>query len=159
MRVCGCDEYRIGIAGDAVTKQSHYSGVAQVTRHLQPRIHTFIDSREGGLEHDVQHRHRNGELNLKDVMSRAGEGDQAEELECTTHLHCARPTAAATKNQAVDEHGLVGFVCMHGIPVRGLFCNMPTHEQFSYYLLALSRLEEHTSEVRPPCSPCSATTS
>lgn len=39
-------------------------------------------------------------------------------------------------------------VCMHGIPLLGLFCNMPTPEQFLYYLLILKILVEQGCPVK-----------
>jgi hypothetical protein len=41
----------------------------------------------------------------------------------------------------------VGMVCMHGIPLLGLFCNMPAPEQFVFYLLMLKILADQGCAV------------
>ncbi|PSC67275.1 hypothetical protein C2E20_9052 [Micractinium conductrix] len=70
-------------------------------------------------------------------------GEEAEEEEaaaavaagsaptCATQLHCSRTTAGA--HAKLDYHGIVGLVCMHIIPLLGLFLAMPTYEQHYYY--------------------------
>jgi hypothetical protein len=131
---------------DANTKLSRYKNTATASQGLHPLIHTYFDGTGGGLEADVQARFRECTLNLKDVMSSAGrnldeDGSPAEADQCSTHLHCARPTAPSTATHHMcDVMGVVGWVCVHGIPLNGMFCNMPSFEQFSYYLLALARL-------------------
>lgn len=50
---------------------------------------------------------------------------------CATQLHCSRTTAGA--HAKLDYHGIVGLVCMHIIPLLGLFLAMPTYEQHYYY--------------------------
>ena len=84
-----------------------------------------------------------GQLNLqavvKDLPSNAAADARSEgACECQTSLHCARADSAATG--ACDVHGVVGAVCMHGLPVREVFCDLRTPEQFAYYLLMLDHL-------------------
>ncbi len=43
--------------------------------------------------------------------------------------------------------GVVGWVCTHGVPLQGLFTNMPTPEQFAFYLLGLERLVAVTDRL------------
>jgi hypothetical protein len=129
-----------------VTKTCHFANVATATRHLQPRLSTYLNHTEGGFEADVQARHRAGQLNLKAVMGTPSrpraEGDGADEADpeqCAVNMHCARPSASRSSN-ICDIMGVVGWCCSHGIPLRRLFCNMPTHEQYCYYLLSLQQL-------------------
>lgn len=134
--------YTWAVMADADTKLSHYEGTASATRHIPARLNTYINGSAGGLDNDVQGRHSQGRLNLKDVMSSAGrpvgEGDgEVDEEQCSARLHCSRASVVASAKQPCDIHGLFGWVCPHGIPLRGMFCNMPTAEQFCYYLLSL----------------------
>lgn len=62
---------------------------------------------------------------------------QGDEEERCANLHCSRPTVDNTDSTACDQHGLVGGVCSHGIPLLGLFTWMCTPEQFAFYLLLL----------------------
>ncbi len=71
-------------------------------------------------------------------------GDDADT--CTTSLHCARPSAASSGG--VDVHGLVGAVCTHGVPVRGSFIDLRTHEAFSYYIIMFATLTPLLHTVR-----------
>ena len=71
----------------------------------------------------------------------------ADERECSTALSCSRPESKAPPGSC-DIFGVVGMVCMHGIPLLGLFCNMPTPEQFLYYLLILKILVEQGCPVK-----------
>jgi hypothetical protein len=49
----------------------------------------------------------------------------------------------------MDEHGVMGFCCAHGIPAKGLFISMPTPEQFMYYDIALQvRTTNHDLEPK-----------
>lgn len=47
-----------------------------------------------------------------------------------------------------DVHGVVGAVCMHTVPLRGMFCDMLTPEQFAYYLHLLSALVTERPELQ-----------
>ncbi|KAL6749972.1 hypothetical protein V8C86DRAFT_2826587 [Haematococcus lacustris] len=71
-----------------------------------------------GLEGEVQSRYKSGRLSLNHLI-----GD------------------------TVSVHGLVGFCCCHGVPSLGLFCNMPTPEQFAFYLLALTAIMAYSCKV------------
>jgi hypothetical protein len=134
------------VCGDAVTKVCHFGNVASATQEIEPSIDTYLNKAEGGFEATIQARHKAGQLHLKAVMATpnraraAGEGeDEADPELCAVNLHCARPSAAKANNTC-DIMGVVGYCCSHGIPLRQLFCNMPTNEQYCYYLLSLQQL-------------------
>lgn len=59
--------------------------------------------------------------------------------ECSASLHCSRPEAPAAKGPC-DVHGMVGAVCSHCNPLRGMFMDMHGSEQFIYYLVLLVAL-------------------
>lgn len=145
--------YRRAVMADGNTKLSHYSKAATATRDIPSSTHTYFDSREGGLEHEVQNMHSSGKLSLKGVIPQQGRQERDEVAhdlghgKCTTNLHCARLSAAASANKPCDIHGVVGWCCSHGIPLRGVYCNMPTPEQFCFYLLSLGRLTKQCSEL------------
>ncbi|KAJ9512251.1 hypothetical protein QJQ45_012812 [Haematococcus lacustris] len=139
------EDYKLCLCGDAVTKLSNYSGVGQATTAIQPHLNSHLDSKppplpnhSGGLEYDVQHRFKAGTLSLPHLLGTAASGpDDTEQADCSSSLSCSRPEVS-NKSGPVSIFGLVGFCCCHGVPALGLFCNMPTPEQFAFYLLALT---------------------
>ncbi len=80
-------------------------------RRLAPAAHTF---------------HAPGEWSLQSVLWLY--------LRCC--LPCCRPQSEH-KGGPVDVYGVVGAVCVHGVPCKDVFVDMPMPEQFSYYLLIL----------------------
>ncbi|KAL6763391.1 hypothetical protein V8C86DRAFT_292299 [Haematococcus lacustris] len=139
------EDYKLCLCGDAVTKLSSYSGVGQATTAIQPHLNSHLDCKppplpnhSGGLEYDVQHRFKAGTLSLPHLLGTAASGpDDTEQADCSSSLSCSRPEVS-NKSGPVSIFGLVGFCCCHGVPALGLFCNMPTPEQFAFYLLALT---------------------
>ncbi|KAL6753829.1 hypothetical protein V8C86DRAFT_2718082, partial [Haematococcus lacustris] len=109
---------------------------------IQPRISTYVDIGLDGLDEVVQRRHAAGQLNLAYSMSG---GDQGVDHSCLAQLSCSRPTAAKAAARGIDIYGVVGATCCHGVPARGLFCDMRTPEQFTYYLLLLERALLHVT--------------
>lgn len=79
------------------------------------------------------------------VAAAAGEGDPDAEA-CTSHLHCARPSAVASGG--LDVFGIVGAVCAHVSPVRGSFMDLLTHEAYGYYIIMFSNVLPLLNRVR-----------
>ncbi|KAL6750001.1 hypothetical protein V8C86DRAFT_2545091 [Haematococcus lacustris] len=153
------DGYIHAICADACTKPSSYAGVAKATWGIQQHTDTYMD--RNGLEGTVQHMHSMQQLDLKGAFAQAAREAAAGEAavpggaqatgeaaptsavgtdahDCSASLSCARlGTSNITAGQPCAVRGVVGFVCCHGVPLMGLYCNMPTAEQFVYYLLAL----------------------
>ncbi|KAL6752839.1 hypothetical protein V8C86DRAFT_2744567 [Haematococcus lacustris] len=132
------DNYPVAICTDAMTKLNHHAGCGKASRDIQPRLNSHIDARqqEEGFDWEVERRFKEDQLNLQYSMAGAGADDV---YTCASSLSCSRPTASCAK-RSCDITGLCGFVCCHGVPALGLFCNMRTPEQFTYYLLGLERL-------------------
>jgi hypothetical protein len=151
------EEYRRAVMADAVTKLSHYRKTAAATSHLEPRVTTYMDHKAGGFQAAVQERHSQGQLNLKAVMSTPSNNaagrdpapEEADAEQCSASLHCARPSAASSSsaNQMCDIMGVMGWCCAHGIPLRSLFCDLLTNEQFCYYLLSLEQLVSQGNQL------------
>ncbi|KAJ9525459.1 hypothetical protein QJQ45_003135 [Haematococcus lacustris] len=132
------DNYPVAICTDAMTKLNHHAGCGKASRDIPPRLNSHIDARqqEEGFDWEVERRFKEEQLNLQYSMAGAGADDVHT---CASSLSCSRPTASCAK-RSCDITGLCGFVCCHGVPALGLFCNMRTPEQFTYYLLGLERL-------------------
>ncbi|KAJ9509954.1 hypothetical protein QJQ45_011447 [Haematococcus lacustris] len=126
----------------AVSKLSSYSGVGQATTAIQPHLSSHLDC--NGLEGDVQRRFKSGELSLNHLLGTTAGGPHDDD--CATNLSCSRPEVSS-RSGPVSVHGLVGFCCCHGVPALGLFCNMPTPEQFAFYLLALTAVMAFSCRV------------
>ncbi|GIL61146.1 hypothetical protein Vafri_15552 [Volvox africanus] len=134
------DTFRLSVSMDAVTKLSHYTSCDQASSHLQPHITKFF----GPVDKKVESLHAAGCLNLRHTLNghnglEASSKTAEEVLACRSSLHCVRSDASAL-GSIVDIHGVCGAVCMHTVPLRGLFCDLRTSEQFSYYLHMLEYL-------------------
>ncbi|KAL6757317.1 hypothetical protein V8C86DRAFT_2626627, partial [Haematococcus lacustris] len=136
------DGYNYCLCGDAVSKLSSYSGVGLATTAIQPHLSSHLDC--NGLEVDVQRRFKSGELSLNHLLGTTAGGPHDDD--CATNLSCSRPEVSS-RSGPVSVHGLVGFCCCHGVPALGLFCNMPTPEQFAFYLLALTAVMAFSCSV------------
>lgn len=132
---------------DATVKCCHYESCGTASRNIAPRMNTYFeaaDQRVGDLI-------REGSFNLAAVSGRGGAGgveggedgvERGGDEHCTgTTLVCGWPDSSSADGAVpVDRHGIVGAVCRHGIPLRGLFTDLRTPEQFSYYLVLLEDL-------------------
>ncbi|KAL6759584.1 hypothetical protein V8C86DRAFT_2571545, partial [Haematococcus lacustris] len=116
------DNYPVAICTDAMTKLNHHAGCGKASRDIQPRLNSHIDARqqEEGFDWEVERRFKEEQLNLQYSMAGAGADDVHT---CASSLSCSRPTASCAK-RSCDITGLCGFVCCHGVPALGLFCNM-----------------------------------
>lgn len=56
--------------------------------------------------------------------------------QCSTRLSCAR--TKSKEGALYDQHGIVGAVCIHGVPLEGAFCDLRGHENFVYYMVGTS---------------------
>ncbi|KAL6753758.1 hypothetical protein V8C86DRAFT_437902 [Haematococcus lacustris] len=140
--LCAPTPYPVAFSIDAVQKFCHFKSAGLASHAIQPRISTYVDIGLDGLDGVVQRRHAAGQLNL--AYSMAG-GDQGVDHSCSAQLSCSRPTAAKAAARGIDIYGVVGATCCHGVPARGLFCDMRTPEQFTYYLLFLERALPHAT--------------
>ncbi|KAJ9513747.1 hypothetical protein QJQ45_015496, partial [Haematococcus lacustris] len=111
------------------------------TTAIQQHLNSHLDS--SGLEGEVQSRYKSGRLSLNHLIGDTG--GQPDD-DCATNLSCSRPEVS-DRSGPVSVHGLVGFCCCHGVPSLGLFCNMPTPEQFAFYLLALTAIMAYSCKV------------
>ena len=72
--------------------------------------------------------------------TRVVDDDEEEEPSCSiADLHCSRKEANAHAG-IKDIHGVVGAACDHGCPVYNSFMDIPSPEQFIYYLILLQIL-------------------
>ncbi|KAL6759332.1 hypothetical protein V8C86DRAFT_1329061 [Haematococcus lacustris] len=159
------DGYVHAICGDACTKPSSYAGVAKASRGIQQHTDSYMD--RAGLEGFVQDMDSRQQLSLNGAFAEAAATAQAEGMGgaatsaagarvaddneghgCSASLSCARPgTSSTTAGQPCAVRGIVGFVCCHGVPLLGMYCNMRTAEQFVYYLIALALLLQQCSSM------------
>ena len=130
--------YPRGASFDAVTKCNRFRKCAPATKHIRPITNSYFAG--DGAEAEIRDLDGKGKLNLGYVDSNL----QDEEIRaCSAELHCARPEAPAASGPC-DVHGVVGGVCHHGIPLRGMFVDMHGPEQFIYYLV----LFKHSGQSR-----------
>ncbi|KAL6754406.1 hypothetical protein V8C86DRAFT_2703194 [Haematococcus lacustris] len=159
------DGYVHAICGDACTKPSSYAGVAKASRGIQQHTDSYMD--RAGLKGFVQDMDSRQQLSLNGAFAEAAATAQAEGMGgaatsaagarvaddneghgCSASLSCARPgTSSTTAGQPCAVRGIVGFVCCHGVPLLGMYCNMRTAEQFVYYLIALALLLQQCSSM------------
>ena len=126
--------YLRGASFDAVTKCNLFRKCAPATKHIRPITNSYLDG--DGAEAEIRDLEGKGKLNLGYADSNL----QDEEIRaCSAELHCARPEAPAASGPC-DVHGVVGGVCHHGIPLRGMFVDMHGPEQFIYYLVLFKHL-------------------
>jgi hypothetical protein len=118
-----------------VTKLGHHAHAGHAQAHLRPRLDIFF----GSVDTQVWQLHAEGRLATQHVAAGGEAGDDVPAT-CDTSLTCARVSAKATG--PCDITGAVGAVCGHGVPVRSLFCDMPTPEQYVFYLLQLQTLAQ-----------------
>ena len=143
--------YRLSVALDAVTKLSHYTNCGAASRNISPQLCTYF----GSVDSLVGTASLAGTLNLKSTMQGFGLQDAepgadenaADHGVCKSSLHCARPEASSSSGPC-DIHGVCGAVCVHTVPLRGMFCDMRTPEQFAYYLLLLRHLIERRPDLK-----------
>ena len=92
-----------------------------------------------------------GHACIRAILFHSGDGpipDDGDIRECSTSLHCSRPEAPAAKGLSCDVHGMVGAVCSHCNPLRGMFMDMHGSEQFIYYLVLLVALIKACPDIR-----------
>ena len=68
---------------------------------------------------------------------------------CTSHLSCANESSGRSfgqKQAGCDVVGIVGSVCMCGIPLVNGFIDMVSPEQFLYYLIIMLMTVKHGNE-------------
>lgn len=116
-----------------MNKLNHFRNCGRATAHLQPNVTHFYNEE---AQADIVERVNLGKFTLAETFKGGHPGPEAT---CTASLHCARPDSTHS-NVATDITGVVGFVCGHTVPVLGAFVDMFTHENFSYYILLLTRL-------------------
>ena len=131
---------------DAVTKTNHFRMCACATKDIPPNLACSF----AGPEAEIRDLAAEGRLNLKsfvdtDLADPCPDDDNIRE--CSSSLHCARPEAPAATGPC-DVHGMVGGVCSHSFPLRGVFMDMHGPEQFVYYLVLLSHLIKACPSVR-----------
>jgi len=131
-------EYCRVCCADAVTKLSHYSNVGKATCTIQPHLSTYFGPVQAAVQ-DLRARNLLSLSGIRDAVGSGGGPVTTPRAECSTLLHCAREDAPSTSG-SVDVYGVVGWVCAHGMPLVGMFCDMPTSEMFCYYIIGLHRL-------------------
>lgn len=129
---------KISVDLDAVTKANHFRNCGAATKGIGPNI----TGNYGEAEAEVRALDGAGLLNLNsyvDTFDDPSPVDNDNNRDCSSSLHCARPEAPAASGPC-DVHGIVGGVCSHGFPLKGLFMDMHGPEQFVYYLILLKCL-------------------
>lgn len=105
----------LSCSADAVNKLSHFKACGSAQTDLLPSCSRyFADSNERAKE-------------LFDTKQLDADVED-EDKTCSSALSCARVSAKA--GRVVDIHGILGPVCPHGMPAKGLFINMWTPEQY-----------------------------
>jgi hypothetical protein len=108
---------------DAVTKTNHFRKCAAATRDIPPNLACSF----AGPEAEIRDLEMQGRLNLKSFVDTDYADmpcpDDDNIRECSSSLHCARPEAPAAAGPC-DVHGMVGGVCSHSFPLRGVFVDM-----------------------------------
>lgn len=154
--------WRPAIAIDAVSKLNHYKSGSGVCPDLRPQIHRCFG--EADAQMSAAHASSStGKVSLCHTMRVAAAGDGGAEAvgaapaddddstgthACASTLTCSRPVAAAASNTPCDVHGVCGAVCMHTVPVRGSFVDLPAPESFSPYLLILNKLMRERADLK-----------
>lgn len=137
------EKYLRSCAFDGNTKSNHFRKCAQATKDIKPNVESYFSS--NGAEEEVTDLLRHGNLNLKsyvDTSASTSNGDPSPDdyiRDCSSSLHCARPIAQGIVGPC-DLHGIVGGVCSHSVPLKGMFVDMHGPEQFVYYLVLLKHL-------------------
>jgi len=124
--------YRRRICFDANLKANSYKNTASASSNIKPVLRTYF----GSVQEKVSNLASKGQLNLKHTLGSGA--DLGEDLDycqpCTSSLSCSRQDTTNAGSTVCDIKGIVGGCCSHGVPLRNGFCDMSTHEQFSYYL-------------------------
>ena len=118
-----------------MTKCNHFRKCGCATKHIPPGFTSYFA--RDGADAEIRDLHSKDKLNLHSYVD-SGLLDQ-DVRACSAELHCARAEAPAASGPC-DVHGVVGGVCPHGLPLRGLFMDMHGPEQFVYYLVLLKHL-------------------
>ncbi|GLC40476.1 hypothetical protein PLESTM_001078600 [Pleodorina starrii] len=137
--------YPLAVSMDAVTKLGHYKSCGTESGGSAPHLDRYF----GPVDARVQASYQAGKLDLRSTMDDPSfdTGFCDMEPSCASSLHCARPDAPAASGPC-DIHGVCGAVCMHTIPLRNVFCDMRTPEQFAYYLLMLGHLTQQRPDLK-----------
>ncbi|GLC47449.1 hypothetical protein PLESTM_002075400 [Pleodorina starrii] len=137
--------YPLAVSLDAVTKLGHYANCGTGSGNSLAHLDRYF----GPVDARVSSAHSAGKLDLRSTI-----GDPT--LDCTpfdgdapcvSSLHCARPDAPSASGPC-DIHGVCGAVCMHTVPLRSVFCDMRTPEQFAYYLLMLGHIIQQRPDLK-----------
>lgn len=179
VRLHGRDDVPLTVCADGNLKLSHNqrAGTSQASREPLNRLYF------GAANDEVQQMARGGDLSLKGFFKLnapppAAQQDEAEEesgdapqeagslgaavvsaLLPPQHKPCDTNFVASktggNKSDYKDVNGVIGGVCVHGIPLRGGFIDMKTPEQHTYYLTlfksVLSRRHVHDFYVDFGC--------
>jgi hypothetical protein len=137
----GDADYKRSIDMDAVTKANHFRKCAATTKEIPSNLTSaFAD-----VEAEIRELEGDGRLSLKSYVDTDATDEDIRD--CSSSLHCARPEAPAASGPC-DVHGLVGGVCSHSFPLRGVFVDMHGPEQFVYYLVLLKFLVKAGCSIR-----------
>lgn len=129
-------EFWLSVATDAVTKLGRFAKCGTKSK-ADAVLTAFFAAAQATIDKMTAA----GDLNLHAALHPDGGNSEDEADDCSDDgcpLHCARPSALASK---LSIHGLVGMVCVpHSIPLLGSFADMTTPEQFVYYLVILAQV-------------------
>jgi len=135
---------------DAVLKCGRFANVGNAAKHLQPHGNEFF----GEVEKQVKEVAERGSLGSLPAFMAAvapssshqgdvlvdGDGEQ-----CSTRLSCAR--TQSRHGALYDRFGIIGTVCIHGIPLLNSFCDLRGPENFVYYMLMLLWITMYCSSM------------
>lgn len=134
-----------------MTKAGHFCRCGAATKFVPPNIKYNY----AGPEEEVRALEREDKLSLKSYVDACDDPSPADDpaptedsiRDCSSSLHCARPEAPPASGPC-DVHGIIGAVCSHCFPLKGMFMDMHGPEQFVYYLILLKHMVKACPSVR-----------
>lgn len=165
--------WRLAVAMDGNCKLNRYRSSGSAGRNVAPQIAGGYFGKADAQAHAMHAMASNGKLRIEDAMCMAAaachraagggnaplaatapagaaagdDDDLAHSATCASTLTCSRPEGVAANSSPCDVHGVVGTVCMHGVPLRGGFLDMETPECFSHYILLLTNLVLERADI------------
>jgi Kyakuja-Dileera-Zisupton transposase len=137
----------LGVCADGNHKAVRYASAGSARKSIAPRHSKFFDRahRQAGpfaeqYKQLMQARKHGRPAPLTAAAAAAPSTGASGESVCSTQIVCARESARG--GGLLDQKGVLGFACLHGIPIPATYMAMCTAEQFAYYTRGLMALAE-----------------